>query len=108
MKESENYYYLYFIHSAVLITLSAFIFFIKDKKYEVLDPILSLIIIGLILLKNLNVPGFTFNLMILKENEAVLIKEIKEDIKDKVLEIYEIDEMRLIPMSSVVADFESI
>jgi Co/Zn/Cd efflux system component len=73
-----------------------------------LDPILSLIIIGLILLKNLNVPGDTFNLMILKENEAVLIKEIKEDIKDKVLEIYEIDEMRLIPMSSVVADFESI
>ena len=47
-------------------------------------------------------------MMILKENEAVLIKEIKEDIKDKVLEIYEIDEMRLIPMSSVVADFESI
>lgn len=80
----------------------------KDKKYEILDPILSLFIIGLILLKNLNVPGDTFSLMILKENEAVLIKEIKEDIKDKVLEIYEIDEMRMIPMSSVVADFESI
>lgn len=99
---------MYFVHSAVLITLSAFIFFVKDKKYEILDPILSLFIIGLILLKNLNVPGDTFSLMILKENEAVLIKEIKEDIKDKILEIYEIDEMRMIPMSSVVADFESI
>ena len=99
VKESESYYYVYFMHSLCLISLSFFIF-LMPAKYHILDPIVSLLLIAIILYKNLNIPRDSISLLLLRVNEEVLIREMKETIKDKIEQIYEIDEMRLIPMSS--------
>ena len=83
VKESESYYYIYLMHSLCLITLSVFIYS-SPSEYHILDPIVSVLLSALILYKNLNIPRDSISLLLLRVNEEVLIREMKEAIKDKI------------------------
>jgi len=82
VKDKESYYYVNVMHSLCLNGLSVLMYLTTPAKYYILDPIVSLLLIALILYKNLNVPRDSISLLLLRVNEEVLIREMKETIKD--------------------------